>query len=135
MKAFPRLLDVTSDPGFDALTPEQYLAVAAHTMLDEGADVCPSCEEIVPKGRFCGCCGVSLFGSSPVADRRDRECGGCGTSTRQTFCEGCGLRVVPLMIERLEKGQTTMSAEVAKTTRLNAEWIALKKKRGIRTRS
>lgn len=125
VKAIPGIMGL--DAGEDGATPEQHLAIAAHLMLDQGVDICPHCKAFGPAGRFCGSCGEQLVDKAAL-----HKCGGCGHHTDQRFCELCGSRVRSETVERLERGETTLRAEVGKSMRLLAEWQDKKRRNGRR---
>lgn len=103
------------------------MAVIAHSLLDDGFDWCPSCAVLVRAARFCGQCGGSLSGQpAEKAARKVRTCPDpqCGAETRSTFCECCGSRVVPVEIEQLERGETTLAAMVSRTAAAWTRWRA-----------
>ena len=99
----------------------------AHPLLDDGMDFCVPCDQLVRAGRFCGRCGGSLIGGpEPASGRPVRRCPDdrCGHETRSTFCEACGARVVPLQIERIEQGKTTLIEMMKETMARFRAWQA-----------
>lgn len=92
---------------------ERELLAIAHTILDDGRDYCPSCEEVVEAGLHCGECGAVLH----ELPRPDRKCSveDCGYTGRARFCPRDGTRIIPQERERVDSGQTTWNDEIRNT--------------------
>ena len=126
IRALPHLLAVDGD----GVCPDVELSIIAHTILDDGMDFCVPCDQLVRGGRFCGICGRTLGGGSAgTASRPQRRCPDdhCQHETRSTYCESCGARVVPVDIERVEKGETTIGQLAREAQAAYRAWQARQK--------
>jgi hypothetical protein len=95
LKQFPQLF---GDTPYEALTMHQQQWLQMQYLLDEGAEVCPTCEA-VGAGTYCRQCGAALRAGPTV-----RACPSCHVPGPGPYCSHCGAAVSSPDLEALEAG-------------------------------